>query len=156
MAKVILLGNSGAERIDAKIQKWILILMGILFIIQGSLNYYRNSDSLIDRFMVYLMLFGGVSALIYAWANFSKNSRFAPKLKLDDNSISLKGGLLKKNKVLKWVEIKSITLKPFRVDFKTENAVEIMPYECTSNISIEVKEAIREVAVRKNIEVLGG
>jgi len=156
MQKIILLGNTGAERYDVKVQKWLWIFMGSLFLIQGILNYYRDSDWIVDKLMVNLMLLGGMSAFIFAWANFSKRSRFAPKLKLDENSIALKGGLFKKNKKLKWTDIRSITLKPFRIDFKTEETVEVIAYECTSDISIEVKEAIRGVAEKKNIEVIGG
>ena len=32
MAKLILLGNSGAERFDAKIQKWLGVFIGTMFL----------------------------------------------------------------------------------------------------------------------------
>ena len=120
MAKIILLGNSGVERIGSKIQKWIWILIGTLFLIQGGLYYYKDSDVLIDRLMAKLMLFGGILALIYAWASFSKKSLFAPKLIFSDSTNALKGGLFKKSKKVKWADMQSITFKPFRIDLKTD------------------------------------
>ena len=68
MVKVILLGNSGTEPFDAKLQKWLWVFIGSLFIIQASLYYFNDRDSFIDDLMEKVMLFAGMLAFIFAWA----------------------------------------------------------------------------------------
>jgi len=156
MSKVILLGSSGTPNFDVKVQKWNYILLGGLFLLQGGNYLYGSKDGAFDKFMMYLMFYSGMYAIAFALINFSRSSKFAPKVIVDESKTKFKRSLLKKKNTFNWQDIQSIRFKSFRIDFKTVKTVEILSYDCTSDISIDVKEAIREMAEKKNIEVIGG
>ena len=156
MNKTILLGASGAHTFDIKIQKWNYFILGALFIAQGLTYFYRIDEGIWTKLMMNLTFMSGTYVIIFALINFSRTSKYSPKLKIDDDSVELKTSLFKKGIKVKWQEIQSVSFKPYRVDFKVADTVEVITYDTTSDISIEIKEALREIAEKKNIEVIGG
>lgn len=156
MSKTILLGSGGTPNFDIKVQKWNMIFFGILFLLQGYSYLLKIDQGTWAKVMTGITFMSGSYVIIFALLNFSRSSKFAPKVIVDETSIKFKPGLFKKYRYFNWQDIQSISFKSFRVDFKTENTVEILSYDCTSDISIDIKEAIREMAEKKNIEVVGG
>lgn len=155
MSKTILFGVGG-NKLDVRIQKWSYFFLGAMLLGQGFLHFFSNGDGWVRSIMIMLMFFGGGYAIIFALFNFSKSSKYAPKLKIDDLSVELKTSLFKKRIKIKWKDIQSVSFKPYRVDFKVNDAVEVIAYDTTSDISIDIKETLREVAAKKDIEVIGG
>jgi len=155
MSKIILLG-AGHATFSTNATKWSFIFMSILFFAQSALTLIRGTEGLIDNVYLGITLIGGFYSIVVVVMVFSKSSRFAPKLKVDDACIELKTKLFKKSKKLNWLDIQAIDFKSFRIDIKTANTVEIFSYDCSSDVSVEIKDAIRTVAEMKNIEVIGG
>jgi hypothetical protein len=156
MSKTILLGSGGTAKFDVKVQKWNYFFLGALFITQGVTYFYRIDDGVWTNVMMNLTFLSGVYLIGFALINFSRTSKYSPKLKIDDTCVELKTSLFKKSKKLNWLDIQSVRFKSFRIDFKTLSTVEVFAYDCTSDISVDIKEAIRDVAEKKNIEVIGG
>jgi hypothetical protein len=151
-----MLGAGGGHRFDVKVQKWNMIFFGVLFLVQGFTYLFRIDQGIWTKAMMGITFMSGFYVLIFGFINFSRTSKLAPKIKIDDTSIELKTGLFRKSTVLKWVDIQSIKFKPYQVNFKTADTVQIINYDTTSDISIDVKETIREYADKMNIEIMGG
>ena len=156
MSKTILIGAGGTAQFDIKVQKWNMLFFGILFIAQGFLYMFSLNQGAWAKPMMMMTFLSGTYVIMFALLNFSRTSRFSPKVKVDNTKVEFKTSLYKKGKSFNWQDIQSIRFKSFRIDFKTNNTVEVIAYDCTSDISIDIKETIREFAEKNNIEVIGG
>ena len=156
MSKTILLGAGGTQIFDAKIQRWAYFFLGTLFITQSFIYLLGTNDTFWTKAMIGMTFMSGTYMLVFGLMNFSRTSKFSPKLKIDDAYVELKTSLFKKGIKIKWQDIQSVSFKPYRVDFKLVDTVEVIAYDTTSDISIDIKETLREIAEKKNIEVIGG
>ena len=156
MSKTIILGAGGTAQFDVKVQKWNMIFFGALFLVQGFLYLFKVDQGAWSKTMMSILFMSGMYVIIFALINFSRTSKYAAKLKIDDSYVELKTSLFKKGIKLKWQDIESVSFKPYRVDFKVADTVEVITYDTTSDISIDIKETLREVAESKNIKVIGG
>ena len=155
MSKTILLG-AGNTPFSIKATKWNLIFMAILFFSQTALILLRSGEGLIDNIYLATTLIGGFYAITIAVMVYNKSSKYAPNVKVDDTFVEFKTRLFKSATKLKWADINTIEFKALQVVFHTNDSVEILSYDTSADISIDIKEAIREVANKNNIGVIGG
>lgn len=154
MATIVLLGNKNDFSMRAN--KTLHLLIGILFILNGSLQVYRTSMGAVGYIIGIPTLLMGIFYLWYAFIITSPKSKFAPKVAIDMNSIFLKNRLLGAAKTLLWADVKSITFKQFEIVFVLQKNEHSFSYDASTESSIMIKEALREYSEKKGIEVYGG
>lgn len=154
MSKTIIIGMN--NKFSAAANKWLFSLTGLLFFVNGGFNIYANHIEPIGLVLGVLMLFGGCYYMFYGLFGFSKNSKFACKVKVDDSTIELKNSFRKPSTKLKWTQLSSIKFQPYEIIFQLGNSSCSFAYNSNSDVSIAIKQTIRDFAEQKNIEVIGG
>ncbi len=161
MNKTILIGFDNQYSVNT--QKWTYLLLGLLFLVQGILSIkYLDSGTIRSGLkMLYIlnmvfMFTGSVLSIIYSITGFSSDSKYAPKIKIDDDHIELKRNIFKPATILNWPDIKRIEFGQYEVNFHLlESEVQFM-YKSNRHVSLDIKQAIREAAELKNVEITGG
>ncbi len=102
------------------------------------------------------MVIFGVFYFFYGILRYSTKSKFSPKVKIDDQTIELKDGMWKPARILKWSDVSSITFQSYELNFRLQDSVYKFTYDTNPENSREIKQTIRKLAERKNIEVTGG
>jgi hypothetical protein len=154
MSKTILIGMN--NKFSASANKWLFSLTGLLFLVNGGFNIYSNNLEPFGLILGILMLIGGCYYVFYGLFGFSENSKFASKLKVDDLTIELKNSLWKPSTKLKWSQLSSIKFQSYEIIFQLGNSSSSFSYNSNSDVSIAIKQTIRDFAERKNVEVIGG
>ena len=70
--------------------------------------------------------------------------------------MQFKTSIFKRPSKMLWQDIQSIKFRPYRIDLIMSNATENITYDTTADISVEIKETLSEIAMKKNIEVIAG
>ena len=154
MGKIILIGMN--NKFSAKANKWLFSLTGLLFLVNGSFNLYNSNLEPIGLILGVLMIIGGLFYLSYGLFGFSEHSKFAPKVKVDESAIELKNSLWKPSVKLNWSDLSSIKFEPYEVIFDIKDVSNSFSFNTNADVSVEIKQTIREIAERRNIEVVGG
>lgn len=154
MTKTILIGMNNS--FSAKANRWLFSLTGLLFLANGIFNVYANSIEPVGFILGVLMILGGVYYCIYGLTAFSRSSRYALKVKMDDKVIELKNSFFKPAIRLKWADLQSIEFGAYEISFQMEGVRKIFSYHSNPNASIEIKKSIRAVAEARNIQIIGG
>lgn len=91
----------------------------------------------------------------YTWLNFSKNSKYAPKMRIGNKQIELKQSFWKEAFVVNCEEVKQIHLGQYKVKFELANEVIELAYDTASEKSKQIKKALRALAMERQILVSG-
>lgn len=154
MPKTVLIAKGNGY--SARANRLIWIFIGIMFIINGTLLTIGNHEEPFKfSFGVIEFLFG-LYALFYSIAVFSTNSKLAPRVKVDSDLIEVKKKMFGQVDRIEWDLIDKISFDSYSITFTKEGVNKVINYDTTSEVSIEIKEAIRETADAKGIEVIGG
>ncbi len=102
------------------------------------------------------MIPGGVYHTIYGLLAFSKHSKYAPRVEVDQDNLLLKNKFLKEAKMITWDQIKQIEFASYRLVFSMPDSEYAFLYDTQAETSREIKSTIREMAESKGIDVLGG
>lgn len=148
--------GAGNANFSVKAQRGLYLLLAFVFGLQGGLSLARERDSVLWLSLGILLMAGGVFYLYMALVIGSKTSRLSPKVRLTDDFMEFKLGVLPGSMVIRWEEVRSILLKSYRLEIELRESRKEIKYKVPAKLSVEVKEAIREFAERKNIEVHGG
>jgi len=154
MEKTILIGVN--NKFSAKANKWIFSLTGLVFLANGAFNIYSYHHKFFVLILSVLMLIGGAYYVFYGIFGFLGNSTFALKVRVDESTIELKNNLWKPSTTLMWEDLSSIVFRPYEVIFQIQGSSHSFSYNSNIDVSIAIKQTIREFAERKNIEVIGG
>jgi hypothetical protein len=127
-----------------------------MFLLNGILDYFRDDPSTIDYWLMVFNLSFGTYALIYGLFVSFDIMGVAPKVVVSSEGLFLKSKAAKSGKHLDWENIQSITFHSFQLDFKLDTEPVFFHYNCSAETSKKIKDAIRDMADLKNIEVLGG
>lgn len=151
MNKTILIGipNTYTKRVK---NKWVLIASGLFFVPAGIYHILLNQSFYIVIGIMWIIVglyhfFNGILLI---------DSKFAPKVKVDERMIELKNNLWKPSIKSIWIEMSSIRFNPYEVVFQLEESLISFSYNTDSELSIEIKKTIREIAEYKNIQIIGG
>ncbi len=88
--------------------------------------------------------------------SFSKKSKFAPRVKVDEDVIELKNSVFKPATSILWSDVKKIEFGPYKLNIQLAEQSLIFHYESSMDTSINIKSKILEVADKKNIDVVEG
>ncbi len=161
MKKTILVGLD--NRYSARAQRRLYYFLSILFIAQGiiSINYlFSNTASrgfkIISFILIVCWFIGAIYLTLMAVLAFSESSKYAPRIKVDDNQLELKKSVFKAAEILKWQDIKKIEFGQYQLNLRLADKDFSFTYKRNRNISLDIKKAIREIAELKNIEIQGG
>jgi len=134
----------------------LYIFTGVIFIINGSIILYSNSLKPLSIVAGILTILAGLGYLFLSPFKYSKEGKFFPRVKIDEVSIWAKTGFWSRPVVVKWEDIREIDLDSFKINFKLKKSSQSFRYNCYPEISIALKNAIREEANLKGIKVTGG
>ena len=151
MNKTILIGTN--NKFSSKANRWFFSLFGLLFLANGAFNIYSDTTKPLKLILGVLMIFGGLFCGAYGLLGFSKKSRFALKVKIDDETIEIKYSLLKPPMLLNWSAIQAITFGQHEVGFDLGSITKLFSYRANEETSRNIKQAIRDMAESKNIPV---
>jgi hypothetical protein len=154
MSKIILLGIP--SQYSKKAPKISFIIIGLYLLLLGALNFSRPDQNTFDKLSMTANFIAGFLFIIYGQIAFSRKAKAAPKISINDDIIEYKTSLFKNARHIKWQDVHAIEFSSYRVDFKLANTTETLVYEANADVSIEIKESLREFAEAKNIEVVGG
>ncbi|MEQ8554448.1 MAG: hypothetical protein RIC06_12035 [Cyclobacteriaceae bacterium] len=136
--------------------KFVLIATGMIFCISGPLHIINNSIEYVSIPLGILMSITGVAYLGYSFVGFSKESKYAAKVRLTKNLIELKSSFWKPSVFIKWSDVKLIHFASYKVEFELTEGSTAFPYNTDSQRSRELKSTLREFAEPQNIQVIGG
>ncbi|MCB0496626.1 MAG: hypothetical protein KDC79_10870 [Cyclobacteriaceae bacterium] len=153
MSKKFLIGTGFGY---SKVNFWAFIATGVIFLLNGFLLMYNNILSPIGLIIGVFTFIGGIFYFLYSYILFSNRSKWAPRITIDDNYLELKSKILQSATRVLWSQISSIAFSPYKIAFDLGDTVKSFEYETTSELSIEIKETIREMANTKGIDVIGG
>jgi hypothetical protein len=154
MNKVFIIGMN--NKFSANANRWGFILVGLVFLANGYFNIHRSNLSLLGIILGTLMFGGGIYYLFYGVFGFAESSRFSLKVKVDESAIELKNSFWKPSKKLHWVDLSVIQFQHYQIIFELKDQSISFSYNANPEISIAIKQTIREVAEQKNIQVIGG
>ncbi len=154
MSKTIILGIN--SNFLPSTSKWAFYLIGLTYSISGTINLMQNSIDTTETIFGSTMMIGGVLVIIYGYMQFSESSKYAPRVRVDENEIELKNSFTKPVKRIKWIEVKKIEFDAYQLIFQLSGGPLVFSYVSNPDVSIEIKKLIRETAEEKNIEVVGG
>jgi len=101
-------------------------------------------------------LFLGIFMIITPLFLLSEKSIFSPKVKITNEHVLLKNGFWSRSKKLPWATIQQIVFGSYKIIFQMNEKNHIFQYDSDSEVSIQIKNALREGAEEKNIPVIGG
>ena len=153
MTRTILLGID--NKFSSQFNKWLFRIIGLLFSVIGihDLYSYTSKTNLILGVLIIVI---GIYYSVYGLIGFSKKSKHAPKIKVNKTTIAIKNGLWKGNDKLEWADVHSIHFSTYNITFQLKNNSYSFVYISNSDVSIKIKQTIREFALDKNIQVIGG
>ena len=164
MEKTILIGTN--NKFSAKTNKWLKSLSGLFMIIVGIGQIWNINSNNIEQNDLNLwgawnllwiaVILIGIFQIVFGLTAFSINSEYAMRLKVNDSQIEFKSTYFKSATQLNWNDIKQIKLDAYQINFQLDKRNEVFRYGSNSNISIEIKKTLREIAEEKNIPVIGG
>ena len=154
MEKTILIGLSNKASINTT--KWLTIISGLFFLIYGVLYIDLNSINSFGTILGIILILLSILNIVFGLTAFSINSKYAMRLKVNDSLLEFKSAYLKPVVRLKWDDIKQIKFDAYKIDFQLNKRKEVFRYRSNSEVSIEIKKTLREIAEQKNITVTGG
>ncbi|WP_416867464.1 MAG: hypothetical protein ACMVP2_08990 [Imperialibacter sp.] len=86
----------------------------------------------------------------------SERSKYSPKVRITDEQIEFRRGFFEKNTIVRWVDIRAITLLSYSFVFELTEGQQTVKYHTSASTSKEIKETIRDFAEPKGIVVEGG
>lgn len=138
--------------LSIKTTRIITTCIGAIYFLLFILSSNWDEPNFIPK---YLNLIFATFWIIYPQFMFNENSSFAPKVKISNDHIILKNDLWSRSKKIKWTDIKSIQFNSFRLYFTLREEQFTFNYSSDADTSIQIKEALREIAKDKNITILG-
>ena len=157
MSKTILIGMN--NKFSVKANRWLFSLTVLLLLTNGALYLiynYNNRLEPIGLILGILILFGGFYYGMIGLTAFSQNSKFALRVKIDNNNIELKNNFLKPVTRLNWTDLQSIEFGLYEISFQLTGTTKVFSYDSNADVSRDIKNTIREFAERKNVKIIGG
>jgi hypothetical protein len=153
MERTILLGL-GNEGFSLKAQRVLYFFLGLMFLLQGAFSFTREAPfSIWNILLTIAQVAGGAVFLFFSFLMLSVSSKFSPKVRLTEELIEFRLGFFQANIVITWENIRAIEIRTYGVNFQLEESERRIDYTASAEISKEIKNAIKELAEKKNIVV---
>lgn len=130
----------------------IFTVIGTIYFLIGSNKMYTSGPSVeAIGWMV-----TGFFIVVYRIVNFT-TTFLTPRVTLDESKITLKNKFFGSRKLVGWSNINSIDFGQYVINFQLKaGGRETFSYRAHPDVSVEIKEAIREIANAKSIDVADG
>jgi hypothetical protein len=153
MENVILLGLH--DKFSLKNTRILYFVSAFIFLGAGIRNVITDTMQPFSLVLGLILIGCSFYQLFLAVTAFSKDSFFAPKIRLSKNTIEFKTGMFLQQPIeINWNDIHSIELKSYRILFHLENSSKELNYSTTYVISKTIKRGIIEYADAKGIQVI--
>ncbi len=149
MNKTILIGTRSI--LSNRASFWVLLTIGTAYLIIGGINLF-HPGSIFES--VGNMVFG-VIFCAYAIFTFS-TTPLTSRVRIGDSTLEFRKSFFGKTWQLDWSEIMSMEFRSFEIQFNLKDNVKVFSYNSKPETSIDIKKSIREMAEKKDIEVIGG
>ncbi len=153
MKKTILLGlheqfTRKTTRILTALTSGFLVIYGIGFLLQytGLIPLMLGAGSIV----------AGTYSLFLAVIAFRSKSKLAPRLEIRENEIAYKMRVFGKFEQITPNEILKVEFGQYLVRFIMNKQEKVFSYTRNTEVSLEIKESIREWCEEKEIQVVGG
>ncbi len=153
MKKNILLGSGNGIAPIWNLR--LFLAVAIINIFQG-VRMVTGEDSIFWEVMGFIMIPVNIALAIFSMLMFSERSKYAPKISINDELISIKEKLLRPAVEISWEHIKDVSFASYKIIFTKEDSDYIFDYRFTTDTSKAIKSAVRELAESKNIKVIEG
>ena len=155
MEKIILIGEN--NKLSIKATKWLSISMGIIWFLLGAVNLLR-AESLMDlrSLLSIVIIITSIVTIFYGLTAFSKTSKYALRLKVEDNYLEYKSNYLRPVTRINWIDVKEIRFDAYRITFQLNREIRRFSYRSNPEVSKEIKKTLGQMAESKNIPVIGG
>ena len=148
--KTIVLGSTKAN-------KWLVGFSAVIFLLNAGFHIYFGLQDDPFRFVLgILFLAATIYYFFYASIGFSSNSKYSPKVRVDESTVVFRNSVWKPSKRIKWSDISTIAFHSYQIDFETKRGSISFSYDSSADVSKSIKHTIREFAEMKGIEVIGG
>lgn len=128
-------------------------IIGLLLILY-SFSAFLNNEFNLYRHSVYII--HGSVFLFFGFFVYNRKSPLAPKFVINEHYIASKTGVFKKRNQFHWDRIKEIEFGPYQINIKLEGSNSTIHYEASADISLAIKDAIRDMANSKGLKILAG
>ncbi len=153
MEKTILLGLH--EQFSRKTTRIFTALTGAIFTVNGTIMLFRDAD-LLATFLGLSIIIAGIYSLFLAIVAFNRNSTLAPRLEIHENEISYKKRVFGKFERITSEEILKVEFGQYLIRFIMNKQEKVFSYTRNKEVSLEIKESIREWCKEKEIQVVDG
>lgn len=131
---------------------------GAVFLVNAVIQAFNRPEEWWSWILVIGMTVGALANLGAAFVVFSPNSRYAPRVEINQSRFLFKQDVFQPAHVIEWASIRKITLASYQVIFnlKDDTAVDLPINTGKPEISREVKAIIRKEAKDQGIVVVDG
>lgn len=130
--------------------------MGAIFLLNGLVNYFKDELSTFGYWLMIVNLIVGSIAFLYGLIVSFDLFGMAPKVVVSSEGVLLKAKAFSAGKMVSWDDVRGIVFHSYQLDFKLDTEPIFFNYHSSNATSIKIKDAIRDMAALKNIEVKGG
>jgi len=135
-------------------KQWMAL--AIIFTINGIILMFGEDLVTVRIIVGGAMIILSIFYLIYSFVGYSLKSKYAAKIRTTYSHIEIKPDFWKPTIKLNWNDIKRISFGNYKVEFSLPNETKTVNYDTTAELSIQLKQLIRESAEQQKIEVIGG
>ncbi len=132
--------------------KYANVFLGAIFIVQGVLNLMKGGFGFHFYFGIFQILFG-IFFGYYGYGFLSPKARYAPRITLDNDRITMKSDMFSKARSIFLQDIKLLQLKPEQLTVMTKEFDFSHSFHCDTLNKNEIMDTIAEYAMKKNIPV---
>lgn len=143
--------------INPKVDRWVILVIALINITGGIRDFTRPPVSTLDIFIDSLLIGSGILMIILFLTVYNPISRLSPKIIIDDNQILIKERLGRPIDSISWKDIKQINYASYELTFlMLDNSSKTVEINTSPITTVSIKKALREMADKRSIKVIGG
>ncbi len=125
--------------------------IGALFLIAGLSKSFAVGVSIESGGFALIGLSYLVRVIIYYTA-----TPVTPRVHISETDLLIKTKLFGRTYRFNWINIRSIKYNSYEIILELKDGVKAISYKCNPEVSLDIKQSLREMANTKDIEVVGG
>ncbi|MEM6736225.1 MAG: hypothetical protein AAF620_09170 [Bacteroidota bacterium] len=136
--------------------KTLHIFIAFIFFINGIIYVIGEQSEGYRLLLGIAMIIFSICSAFYAVLAFSEDSKYSPKMRVNDKLIELKSSFWKRTDFVNWSDVKLIHFASYKVEFELYHGTKAFPYNTKGLKSKRLKRLLREFAEPRNIQIIGG
>jgi GTPase len=135
---------------------WGYSFMALYFLFYAVSGYLNDEKTTLGYWAAVLSGLAFIAVIFYLLFVVTDVMGTAPKVEVHNEGLLLRGRPFTSGRKISWEEVQSITFHHYQIDLKLDTEPVFFSYRSSAAVSKRIKEAIRDMADLKNIEVKGG